>query len=90
MQPKCGTVPVYPASHGDTCHVEDKVFSNGEICKVYCATTVTRTCSCSDTIFGYITVIKPDGCEWIGESCEMQTTKHTIATSITTSAQNME
>ena len=89
MQPKCGTVPVYEAAHGDTCH-EDKVFSNGETCKVYCKTTVSRFCSCTEILGGIISILKPEGCEWTGDACEMQTTKHTLATSVETTAKDIE
>ena len=82
-------VPTYEQAVGTTCD-ESTQYSNGDTCTVYCSTAVTRTCSCTETLGGIITILKEDGCEWIGDDCIIETTETSIATSVETDAENIE
>ena len=53
-------------------------------------TIVQRYCSCTDTFFGIITVLKENGCEWTGDDCVMETSTHDIKTTVHTEASSME
>ena len=82
-------VPTYDQAVGTTCD-QSTQYANAETCTVYCSTAVTRTCSCTETLGGIITILKEDGCEWVGEACTIKTKETSIATSVETNAANIE
>ena len=45
-------------------------------------------CSCTQTLGGIITVLRPDGCHWVyeGHDCGLETQIHTAKTHVETNA----
>lgn len=87
LQPKCPTIPHYEKAHGTKCDKNYK-YTSGETCKIQCKKLITMKCSCTQTLGGIITVLRPDGCHWVyeGHDCGLETQIHTAKTHVETNA----